>query len=90
MSAEETPRRMTVSRMAELLATRPLRGGESSVDITRNAKGLPQFAVSVQHIDPREAMRVAQELYDELERLYPYPTDDSLEAQLRASIEQRT
>ena len=66
--------RLTVSEVARtLLSNAGQTGYESSVTLTRNAKGLTQFEVVVRDPDPNAAYRKGRELYDALEQLYPYP-----------------
>jgi hypothetical protein len=48
-------------------------GYESTVGLTRNAKGITQIDVVVRNADPNEAYRTARSLYGALAQLYPYP-----------------
>jgi hypothetical protein len=49
---------------------------ESSVTISRNARGIIQFEVTVRHESALTAREVAVVLADELASLYPYPNGD--------------
>lgn len=74
----EAPKRMTLSRMVEMLLERGS-GSGSSVTLTRNAKGDTQIEVVVRTGDddhprtPEMAAGRAKHIYDELRQLYPYP-----------------
>ena len=77
VSAEKTPRRQTpTERLHEVtmatLGRRPSEP-ESSVTITRNAKGVAQFEVTVRSADYGEAQAAARRLFDALCSDYPYP-----------------
>jgi hypothetical protein len=47
---------------------------ESSVSLTRNAKGVTQCDVTVRGIDAAECAALATQLYDELRVRYPLPS----------------
>lgn len=78
MSAPAEPRRQTpTERLHELAmahATRPLAAPEHSCDLTRNAKGVTQIALTVRGADPAEVVASATELYDALRARYPLPS----------------
>jgi hypothetical protein len=67
-----TPR-LTVSEVARKLLDHAGGGSDSSVTLTRNAKGVAQFEVIVRHADPAEARRIATVVYDDLVFRYPHP-----------------
>lgn len=46
---------------------------ESSVTISRNAKGVAQFEVTVRHTDIFACEQEARRIYDDLTTNYPYP-----------------
>lgn len=77
----DAPRRMTLSRMVELLLERGSAAG-SSVTLTRNAKGDTQIEVVVRTGDddhprtPEMAAGRARLIYDQLREQYPYPAID--------------
>jgi len=47
---------------------------ESSVSMSRNAKGVAQFEVTVRGPDPADCHSEAERIYDALCAAYPYPT----------------
>lgn len=61
-----------LKHLAEVAVSRPSRGSESSVSVTRNAKGQWQFAVEVNHHDANEAYRKACELAEALDQKFPF------------------
>lgn len=73
--ASTPERRQTPSeRLHELAmayATRPTSPPESSCDLTRNAKGDVQVAVTVRGYDAAEVVAEARRLFDELCVAYP-------------------
>ena len=74
-AADESPRRLTpTERLHEVtmaaMGRRPAEP-ESSVEITRNAKGAIQFSVTVRDADPEHAYTVAVELAERIEAQYP-------------------
>lgn len=48
---------------------------QSSVTLTRNAKGHVQFDVKVYDADPRKAQAAATEIFDQLTTKYPAPAE---------------
>lgn len=80
MSADTEPRRLTpTERLHEVtmaaMGRKPAEP-ESSVTITRNAKGVVQFEVTIRHTDPVQADAIARNFFASLERAYPYPNGD--------------
>jgi hypothetical protein len=73
MSAAVPTPRLTVSEVARRLLDNAGGGSDSSVTITRNAKGVAQFEVVVRNADPAEAQRIATEVYNDLVFRYPHP-----------------
>jgi hypothetical protein len=73
----ERPKRLSLSQIVEGLLARGARE-HSSVTISRNARGIPQFEVSVRTGDSEDvpdanaAYRKACELYDALDQKYPF------------------
>lgn len=61
-----------LKHLAEVAVSRPSRGSESSVSVTRNAKGQWQFAVEVAHADPNEAYSNACDIAEALNGRFPY------------------
>jgi hypothetical protein len=55
-----------------MLALRPTSVPESSVSVSRNAKGAAQFDVTVRGPDAAECLTEARRLYDVLVAAYPY------------------
>ena len=45
---------------------------QSSIEVSRNAKGQPQFSVKVYDFDPEKAAKKAVELYEKLEKALPF------------------
>lgn len=84
MAAATEPRRLTPTERLQLadermhevtmasLARRPSEP-ESSVSLTRNAKGAVQIEVTVRGVDARACQQHATLLYEELALAYPYP-----------------
>lgn len=77
MTTPEEPRRLTpTERLHEVtmaaMSRRPAEP-ESSVTITRNAKGVFQFEVTVRGPDVFEAYNLAETTTRSLVALYPYP-----------------
>lgn len=77
MSTTEPHRLTPTERLHEVtmaaMHRRPIEP-ESSVTISRNAKGIPQFEVSVRGPDAEACRVAAGALYDDLAEVYPYPT----------------
>jgi hypothetical protein len=71
------PRRLTpTERLHEVTMaamTRAPSPPEHSVEITRNAKGVAQFEVTVRGYDLNEVLELALGVYSELEIALPYP-----------------
>ncbi|TMC48776.1 MAG: hypothetical protein E6J20_18580 [Chloroflexi bacterium] len=81
MSAtEETPRRLTpTERLHEvtvLAMQRKPSEPESSVTLSRNAKGAFQFEVTVRGADVLMCKRSAEVITDALATKYPYPSEN--------------
>lgn len=79
MSAEETPRRLTpTEKLHEVtmaaMSRRPSEP-ESSVTISRNAKGVAQFEVTVRGGDASACLIDAEDIFAYLERRFPYPVE---------------
>jgi hypothetical protein len=55
-------------------ATRPLAAPEHSCDLTRNAKGQTQIALTVRGTDLSEVVALATASYDALRMKYPLPS----------------
>lgn len=75
MTADATPRRVTVSQLALQLASRAPANPTSSVELSLNAKGDAQIKVDVQDRDPDAAAVKARELFDVLLAAYPRDTN---------------
>ena len=76
-AAPVEPRRLTpTERLHEVtmaaMGRRPAEP-ESSVTITRNAKGVAQFEVTVRGPSVSDCHTVAEQVYDALCTTYPYP-----------------
>ena len=69
--------RLSTSEVARAPLNRIPAPAESSVTISRNARGVFQFEVIVRHESAVTARDVAATLADELASLYPYPNGDS-------------
>ena len=61
-----------LKHLAEVAIGRPLRGSESSVSVTRNAKGQWQFSVEISHADPNVAHEQACAVAEALAVRFPY------------------
>lgn len=59
------------------LLARPSAPPESSVSLSRNAKGATQVEVTVRAANATDADALAQEIYDTLVAKYPYPASGS-------------
>lgn len=59
--------------LAEAMASRKPSEPESSVSITRNAKGAAQFEVVVRGTIAHDCEAMARTIYDQLVLTYPYP-----------------
>ena len=62
----------------EMMLARPERQAappESAVEISRNAKGVAQFTVTVRGLDVWECFESAQTCFDHLVSLHPYPVE---------------
>lgn len=55
----------------EMIANHP-QSAESACELTRNAKGVPQFTVTVRGGTAAENVAEARRLFDELAVAYPY------------------
>lgn len=75
MTADATPRRVTVSQLALQLASRAPANPTSSVELSLNAKGDVQIKVDVQDRDPDAAAVKARELFDVLLAAHPRDTN---------------
>lgn len=77
-TADTEPRRLTpTERLHEVTMaamTRPSAAPEHSCDLTRNAKGQTQIALTVRGTDPAEVVATACELYETLRARYPLPS----------------
>lgn len=80
MDATE-PRRLTpTERLHEVTLAaiqRPASPPEHSVEISRNAKGVAQFAVTVRGHDLAVVLDKATDAFDALSAAYPYATDEN-------------
>lgn len=74
----DEPRRLTpTERLHEVTMaamTRAASPPEHAVEITRNAKGVAQFTVTIRGHDVNEVLMLARATYDTLIGDYPYPT----------------
>ncbi len=68
----EPARRLTHSQIIAMMLARS-GGSESSVSLTRNARGLVQIDVTARGDDIHEAEARAVAVYERLRALYPYP-----------------
>ena len=79
MTTEAEPRRLTpTERLHEVTmayATRAATPPEHSVEITRNAKGVAQFTVTVRGYGLNEVADQARRIYGQLETAHPYPSE---------------
>ena len=77
MTEPAEPRRLTpTERLHEVTMaamTRTPSPPEHSVEITRNAKGVAQFEVTVRGYDLSDVLAKAQEAFSALETALPYP-----------------
>lgn len=75
----EAPPRLTLSqRLHEIsLAAiqRPASPPEHSVEITRNAKGVHQYEVTIRGFDVAEVVQKALDVRAQLDELLPYPDE---------------
>lgn len=80
MSATEETRRLTpTERLHEVtmaVLQRQPAPPEHSAEISRNAKGVAQFTVTVRGHDLDEVLESALATYGKLEARYPYPNGD--------------
>lgn len=67
----EAGRMPTKADLAWLDATQERTLSESSVELSRNAKGEMQFTAKVYAADPLEAERLAKEIVNRLRAVYP-------------------
>lgn len=77
MSATEAPRLTPTQRLHEVTMaslTREARPPESSVSLTRNARGVTQIDVTVRAEAADEAEKQAREIYERLRNRYPLPS----------------
>lgn len=76
MKPPEEPRRLTpTERLHEVTMAAMSRAPsppEHSVEISRNAKGVAQFAVTVRGYDLLAVLAQAEETFVSLERVFPY------------------
>jgi hypothetical protein len=73
----EAPRLTPTQRLHEVTMaalTRTPAAPEHSCDLTRNAKGVTQIALTVRGHDAAEVVALAVELYDGLRMRYPLPS----------------
>ena len=80
MSTTETePRRLTpTERLHEVTMAamqRPASPPEHSVEITRNAKGVHQYEVTIRGFDVAEVVQKALDVQARLDELLPYPDE---------------
>jgi hypothetical protein len=90
VSVERSHGRSPWREAYELLIQRPERQSappESSVSISRNAKGVAQFEVVVRGASPEECQERAFVLYRELVASFPYPVEASVSPQEPAPAE---
>lgn len=77
-AAPELPRRLSpTERLHEVTMaamTRPTAAPEHSCDLTRNAKGQTQIALTVRGTDLSEVVALATASYDALRMKYPLPS----------------
>ena len=77
---QDLPRRLTpTERLHEVTMAAMQRTPsppEHSVEITRNAKGVAQFTVTVRGFDIEEVLGQALDAYDGLTKIYPYESED--------------
>jgi hypothetical protein len=59
--------------LAMAVAQRTSAAPESSVTISRNAKGVAQFEVTARGPEASDCLYAAQAIYNDLCRAYPYP-----------------
>lgn len=62
--------------LAMAFAQRTSSPPEHSVEITRNAKGIAQFNVTVRGFELAEVLEQARQTFDTLSAAYPYPNGD--------------
>jgi hypothetical protein len=81
---EPEPRRLTpTERLHEVTMaamTRAPSPPEHSVEITRNAKGVAQFEVTVRGYDIDQVLNLARSVYAELDGALPYPVEPDAKA----------
>ena len=81
MSTETEPRRLTpTERLHEVTMaamTRAAAPPEHSVEITRNAKGVHQYEVTVRGYDLAEVLQRALDSQARLDEMLPYPENES-------------
>lgn len=79
-TSENEPRRLTpTERLHEVTMaalTRAASPPEHSVEITRNAKGVAQFEVTVRGYDLEEVLAQAQATWTALSAALPYPVEN--------------
>ena len=61
-----------LKHIAEVAISRPSRGSESSVSVTRNAKGQWQFSLEITHPDVNIARDTAIAVAQQLEEAFPF------------------
>jgi hypothetical protein len=54
-------------------ATRQASAPESSVSLSRNARGVMQYEVTVRGESAEDCAQLAQDIADDLAKTYPYP-----------------
>lgn len=78
-ATDDTPRRLTpTERLHEVTMAamhRQPSPPEHAVEVSRNAKGVAQFTVTVRGHDLDEVLLLAMDSYDKLGRRYPYPDE---------------
>lgn len=78
---QDSPPRLTLSqRLHEISMAaiqRPSSPPEHSVEITRNAKGVHQYEVTVRGFDLARVIEQALDVRAQLDELLPYPSDES-------------
>ena len=79
--AHGEPRRLTpTERLHEVTMAaiqRPSSPPEHSVEITRNAKGVHQYEITVRGFDLESVLLHALDVTQRLDALLPYPADES-------------
>ena len=79
-ATDQEPRRLTpTERLHEVTMAamqRPSSPPEHSVEITRNAKGVHQYEVTVRGFDLAQVVQQALDVRERLDELLPYPQEE--------------